>query len=165
LAELERKGQNHIRHELFSKIIFPVLYDGYKNKDVQSMIWIIKFNHIFRNHKIEWDKIDKKNDTAILKECYGIDPNNNEIIKMYIKYMIEKINREHVGSINWTIESLEHTLRNSINEINYKSFLEDIQLLNKLEDNPKYNEWAVKWENKIKEYKKILQEIGKIEKI
>jgi hypothetical protein len=54
--KLEEKLNPKIRNEIFEEIIFPVLWNGYKNKDVSLMIWLVKFNQNYYQNKKIWKK-------------------------------------------------------------------------------------------------------------
>src|SRR5215469_232955 len=44
LQKLEYDSNGRIRNELFEEIIFPVLLNGYTEKNVSLMIWLVKLS-------------------------------------------------------------------------------------------------------------------------
>jgi hypothetical protein len=57
LPKLEYNSNGRIRNELFEEIVFPVLLNGYKNKNVSLMLWLVKLSqNYYQNHKI-WEKL------------------------------------------------------------------------------------------------------------
>ena len=155
LSELENKGYWHIRHELFVNIVFPVLLNGYNNKNIESMIWIIKFIHIFWNHKILWEQIGKKEKEAILNECYEIDPNNDEVNKMYMEMKIKYINNK----IYWMNERKKDINRDG------NRLLEMINNFKNIDKNKVFENTITECENIVKEYIEIIEKLSEIKKI
>jgi hypothetical protein len=165
LSELENKEYRHIRHELFVNIVFPVLINDYNNKNIQSMIWIIKFIHEFYNH----NSLCKQNDFYIgyeirhkrkmmLEECYEIAPDNEEVHKMYIEMKIEDIN----SSIYWMNDRKKDISRYG------NRLLEMTDNLKNIDKNKVFDKAITKCENKAREYIETIEkliEINRIEKL
>jgi len=144
LPKLDYDSNGRIRNELFEDIIFPVLLDGYNNKNIQLMIWLVKLNqNIYQNNRI-WKKIDYKSKLDIIEECYSIDPDNVEIIELYLEIKIEKLN------------FIMHEYPNAILFGNYsrecKVLLEEMLSLKKLDKNNKFNDYFNEYEKNILEY-------------
>ncbi|MDR1238552.1 MAG: hypothetical protein LBK27_00400, partial [Treponema sp.] len=52
LSKPEMDSNGRIRNELFEEIIFPVLLNGYNNKNILQMIWLAKLNqNYYQNHR------------------------------------------------------------------------------------------------------------------
>jgi hypothetical protein len=155
LAEQEQKEYKHIRHELFVEIISPVLLKGYNDRDIQSMIWIIKFNHIFRQHTDLWKKIDQRNSESIIIECYKIDPDNEEIIKLYTEKVLNSVNN-YIYWINDYKKNIDSRSR---------ALLEDLQFLKQLDRGKKYSELINRSEERINENLLTVEKLNTIEEI
>ena len=147
LSKLEENSNGSIRNELFEEIIFPVLLNGYNNKNIPLMIWLVKLSqNYYQNNRI-WKKLNYKSDIEIIKECYTIDPNNIEIIDLYLEL---EINRIDFSMHEWPYGILFGNSFATIDEC--KILLEKISFLNKLDRNKKYKEYINLYENRIKEY-------------
>jgi hypothetical protein len=147
LPKLEYDGNGRIRNELFEEIIFPVLLNGYNNKNVSLMIWPVKLNqNYYQNHRI-WEKINYKTALEIIKECYDLEPNNNEVTDMFLEVLIEKIN---FSIHEWPYGILFGNSFATKDEC--KSLLERVKFINKLDKNKKHSEYINDYENKVKEY-------------
>jgi hypothetical protein len=147
LPKLEFNKNGRIRNELFEEIIFPVLLEGYNNKNIKLIVWMVKLiQNLYQNNKL-WKEINYASNLTLIRECYTLDPNSNEIIDLYLEIMIEKILfRIH----EWPYGIL---IGNTFAEKDEcKKLLEEIPLLNKLDRNKKYNELIMEYENIIKEY-------------
>ena len=139
-----------IRNELFEEIIFPVLWNGYKNKDIKSMIWLAKLEQNYVQNKKLWKIMDFKSSMEIIKECYEIDSENIEVIDIYLEKKLDWVDYSiHewpsgilIGNDGATKEDCKYLL------------VELIPLINKLDRNKKYTEYIKDYENKIKEYMK-----------
>jgi hypothetical protein len=155
LPKLEKTRTGYIRNELFEEIIFPVLLNGYKNKDISLMIWLVKLdNNYYRNKKI-WKKINFKSSLEIIKECYEIDGNNNEIIDLYLSMEIKGIKYAlHEWPCGILIDSHGMTLEDCKEEL-----LKEIPIIRKLDINRRYTDFIDDYENKLKEYIKRLEKL------
>ena len=147
LPKLEFNENSRIRNEIYEEIIFPVLLEGYNNKNIELMIWIVKLiQNLYQNNKL-WGKINYITDLDLIMELYKLEPDNDEIIDLYLEIIIEKISfRIH----EWPEGIL---IGNTFAEKEEcKKLLEEIPLLNKLDRNKKYNKYIMEYENIIKEY-------------
>jgi len=152
LSELGKKEYRHIRHELFVKIIFPVLLNGYNNRNIQCMIWIIEFIHTFRQHEDLWKQIGKKNEKTMLYECYEIAPNNDKVNKMYMEMKLKCING-FIHAMNSKKDDMSH----------YGSWiLLDIKEFKDIDRNSIYNNALENCENEVREYLKAVEKLNEI---
>jgi hypothetical protein len=136
-----------IRNELFEEIVFPVLWKGYKNKDIQSMIWLTRLNqNYYQNNRIR-KLMDYKSPIQIIQECYEIDPNNHEVSDLYLEFKID--------GISYSIHEFPSailTVNDDTRKEDCKKLLEEIPFLNALDKNKKYIGFIKDYEDKIKEY-------------
>ena len=147
LPKLEFNENSRIRNELYEEIIFPVLLEGYNNKNIKLTIWMVKLiQNLYQNNKL-WKKINYIGKLDLIMELYKLEPGNNEIIDLYLEIIIEKISfRIH----EWPEGIL---IGNTFAEKEEcKKLLEEIPLLNKLDRNKKYNKFIMEYENIINEY-------------
>jgi hypothetical protein len=147
LPKLKFNKNGRIRNELFEEIVFPVLLEGYNNKNIKLMLWMVKLNqNLYQNNKL-WKKVNYASSLELIRECYKIEPNDNEIIDLYLEIIIDKILfRIH----EWPFGIL---IGNTFAEKDEcKKLLEEIPLLKKLDRNKKYSELIMEYENIINEY-------------
>jgi hypothetical protein len=147
LPELKFNKNNRIRNELFEEIVFPVLLEGYNNRNIKLMIWMVKLNQNFTQNEKLWKKINYVSNLSLIRECYEMEPDNTEIVDLYLEIIIEKILfRIH----EWPYGIL---IGNTFAEKDEcKKLLEEIPLLNKLDRNKKYSELIMEYESIINEY-------------
>ena len=138
----------NIRFDLFKEIIFPVLLDGYNNKNIKYMIWLAKIIKNISYDKEVAKKIGYISGLGIIKKCYELDQNNIEVNDLYIELMVRGI----IYSLHeWPIGILNGNTFIDKNEC--KIILKkEIPILKKLDRNKKYNEIIIEYENKLKEY-------------
>jgi hypothetical protein len=147
LPKLKFNKNGRIRNELFEEVIFPVLLEGYNNKNIKLMIWMVKLNQNFTQNEKLWKKINYISNLSLIRECYEMEPDNTEIIDLYLETIIEKILfRIH----EWPYGIL---IGNTFAEKDEcKKLLEEIPLLDKLDRNKKYSELIMEYESIINEY-------------
>ena len=156
LPRLKQNSNGRIRNELFEEIIFPVLLNGYNNKNLASMVWLVKLNqNYYQNNKI-WQKINYKTDLEIVKECYSIDPNNTEVIDEYLEIIIR--------GIDFAIHEMPFGIlygNNFATKDQCKELLEEIPFIKKLDRNNRYKDYIIEYENMLNEsiYKNIEKNI------
>ena len=143
LPFLEKNQHSKIRHELYENIVFPVLLDGYNNHDVISMHWMAKTINNIYSSKILSKKIGDKTDVQIIKECYKIDPLNEEIVKTFLELEIRFIS---FSQHEWPSAILFGMNGASLEECLYiKNNLNFIRLLDKEKKYSKYiNDYELK---------------------
>ena len=140
---------NHLRlrNELFEEIIFPVLINGYNNKNVKLMIWLVILSQNYYQNERIWERMNYKTDYQIIKECYEIEPGNNEVIELYLKLEIEKI--------NFSVHEWPYGILYGMNfatKEECKLLLEKTEFVKGLDRKKKYIDYISDYENKILEY-------------
>lgn len=91
--------------------------------------------------------MDCKGYFEIMRECYEIDPQNNEITDLYLEFKIEWISYSiHEWPSGILLGNDGATKEECI------KLLEEVPFINKLDRNKKYSEYIKDYENKIKEY-------------
>jgi hypothetical protein len=85
----------------------------------------------------------------IIKECYEIEPNNNDVIDKYLELKIRGIN---FGLHEWPTGILFGN--NFATKDECKILLEEIPFLIRLDKNGKYYNYIKDYENNIKKYMK-----------
>jgi hypothetical protein len=150
LPRLEKNSNGRIRNELFEEILFPVLLNGYKNKNIELMIWLIKLNQNYYQNKRIWEQLNYKTTLEIVTECYDMEPNNEDVQDIYLEIKIEKMNyRIH----EWPPYIL---FGNSVaTQEECRKLLEEIPFIKRLDRNNKYWEYITEYEEIIKEYIEI----------
>jgi hypothetical protein len=147
LPKLSQNSNGRIRNELFENIIFPVLLNGYKNRNIDLTIWLVKLNqNYYQNHRI-WEKINYKSSLEIIDECYKINPNNHEVIDLYLELEIERV--------NFSLHEYPYGIlfgNSFASKDECKILLGKVVFINKLDRNKKYSKYINDYEYKIKEY-------------
>ncbi|MDR2906207.1 MAG: hypothetical protein LBU73_09660 [Helicobacteraceae bacterium] len=149
LSNLElNNGRYYIRNELFEEIVFPILFNGYKNGDVSLILRLIKLSsNLTANNKL-WKKLDYKIRGDLISERYRLDPNNDEVLRLYL-YKLE--------------DGIEDCFRDYPDRINYGYYntaakdqcdliMNAIKYMRKVDKNNKYGEFLNTCENKLLEY-------------
>jgi hypothetical protein len=147
LPKLEPDSNGRIRNELFEEIIFPVLLNGYNNKDIPLMIQLVKLSQNFYQNTRVWEKIDYKTSLEIIEECYGLAPDNNEVTDLFLELMIDKIN---FSIHEWPVGVLFGN--NFATQDECRILSETAEFVKGLDRNEKYSEFINYYEDKVKEY-------------
>ncbi len=71
---LDRSAKS-IRHEIYEHLVFPVLYEGFKQDDPWSLMWLAKTSQNLHSDKSLRAKIDDQYSDELLERAYGIEPN------------------------------------------------------------------------------------------
>ncbi|MEH1897677.1 MAG: hypothetical protein V7K94_20710 [Nostoc sp.] len=82
------KYEYGIRYELYEQVVFPALLSGYQKRDPWSVLWLARTANNFYKVKHLHKQIDFKTDYGLLKECYLLDPSNNEVQKDLLSVQI-----------------------------------------------------------------------------
>jgi uncharacterized protein YsxB (DUF464 family) len=147
LPKFEQNSNGRIRNELFEEIIFPVLFNGYKNKDIKLMVWLVKLSqNYYQNNRI-WKQLNYRSEMEIIKECYDIEPDNKEVQDIYLEIKINKMEfiiHEYPPYILFG--------NNVATKDECKILLDDIVFIKKLDRNNKYEKFINEYKRAIKEY-------------
>lgn len=147
LPKLKTNGNSRIRHELFEKIIFPVLLEGYYNRNVKSMVWMVRtIRNLYQNKQL-WEKTNYVLGWDLIRECYKIEPDNNDVTDLYLEIMIDAMRfRIH----EWPFGILIGNTFAAKDEC--RKLLEEIPLVRKLDRNQEYTGFIAEYENIVNEY-------------
>ena len=155
LPKLEFDSNGRIRNELFEEIIFPVLWNGYKNKNVSLMIWLVKLEQNYYQNTNIMKSMGYKSSNQIIRECYEIDPNNEEIIDLFLELELKWIS---YATHEWTDEFPYILVGNDgATKEECKKLLENISFLHKLDRNKGYSKYINEYEKKIKQNIKMFK--------
>jgi hypothetical protein len=147
LPILVKKNSGIIRMELFEEIIFPILLHGYNNKIIDSMVWLVKVSeNYYRNNRF-WERMYYKSDLEIIKECYSMAPNNEEIQDIYLELEIRSID---YSLHEWPCGILMSNCAATLEECNEMKM--GIPKLKKLNRNKKCREYLMNYEHTLNEY-------------
>ena len=147
LPELELNHPGRIRHELFDRIVFPVLLQGYRDRDIGLMVWLVRLSQNLYQHEKSWAMINYKTDLQIIRECYHLDPCNSEVRELYLEIEIRGI----LYSIHeWPSGILIGNNGASAEEC--RELLEGIPLLRFMDWDKKYGDIISDYEDKLREY-------------
>ena len=152
LPKIDFDSNGRVRNELFEEIIFPVLWNGYNNKNIELMIWLTKLEQNYCQNLRIWKKMDYKSSTQIINECYEIAPNNEDILDLYLEL--------EIASISYSIHEWPSGILNGndgATKDECKNLLDKIPFFHKLDRNKKYFEFINDFEDKLKEYMERLK--------
>jgi hypothetical protein len=147
LPKIEMDSNGRIRNELFEEIIFPVLWNGYNAKDIPSMMWLVKLEQNYYQNDRIGKKMNYKSSLKIIMECYEIDPNNSEVMEIYLEKLIERVNFSIHEWPSGVLFGMNFATKDEC-----KILLERNELIRRLDVNRKYVEYIHDYENKTKEY-------------
>jgi hypothetical protein len=76
-AFLEGEDVGHqIRHEIYERLVFPVLWQGYEHNDAWSLLWLAKtVNNLYRSPALH-ALIGYKSERELLMEAYRLQPSD-----------------------------------------------------------------------------------------
>ncbi|GEM_PF-1272154 len=91
LAEYEESRYSSMRHEIFVHMIFPVLLEGYREKDFESTMWLgILMRELVQARSLH-EKIDLRSDFSLLEECYKRDSENSKVIDILLHRLVKRL--------------------------------------------------------------------------
>lgn len=88
LPSLPINGQARIRHELFNELIFPLLFNGWRNEDWQSTLWLGKLmNNVYQTETLH-RAMGYTTDIQLFQQCYQWQPNHPDVRQAYLSSLI-----------------------------------------------------------------------------
>ncbi|MDR1338785.1 MAG: hypothetical protein LBK58_01840 [Prevotellaceae bacterium] len=150
LPKLEMDSNGRIRNELFEEIIFPVLLNGYNNRNTFLMIWLAKLKQNYYQNAGVWKKMNYKTEVEIIRECYELEPDNNDVTDLFLEIMIDRM--------DFNMHELPEGIlfgNSFATKDECKILLERIEFMNKLDRNKKYSEYLCDCREKITEYMEL----------
>ena len=146
LPVIEKLFYDDIPNELFEEVIFPVLYKDYEN-NVELKKYIIKFGKsCSRNEKI-WRSLGWELRYEIIEKLYELEPNNNEVIDVYLMLKID--------DIKFRLHHPPHIILYGLEDC--KELLNEIPFIKNLDRNKIYHEYISEFENKLKKQMEKLE--------
>jgi len=112
------------------------------------MVWLVKLEQNYHQNTSIGKLMGYKSSNQIIRECYEIDPNNEEIIDLFLELELKWIS---YAIHEWTDEFPYILIGNdgaTIEEC--QKLLGEIPFLHKLDRNKKYFNYINDYENKIK---------------
>jgi hypothetical protein len=141
LPVFENYFNDYIPYELFEVVIFPVLFNGYKNNNELKKC-LIKFGKNCVRNKNIWWKLGYEFRYEIIEKLFDLEPDNEEIIDTYLHLKIK--------DIEFRLHHPPHIIIYE-KEI-YTELLEEVSIINKLDRNKIYSEYINAYMNKLKKY-------------
>jgi hypothetical protein len=147
LSELPADSNGRIRNEIFEEILFPVLWNGYNNKKVELMVWLAKLYQNCIQNKRVFARMSYKTDYEIISECYDLEPDNTEVIDLYleikVRYIAFSIHEYPYGILDGMTWATKESAENMLAEIPF---------LRKLDRNNRYQDFTDDYEEMLKKY-------------
>ncbi len=147
LPKLQENHHSRIRHELYEEVIFPVLLDGFRKRQVKAMHWIVKTMQNLYSAQELYKEIDYKSPFEIIKECYEIDPCNSEINETFLNIEID--------FISFSQHEWPSGILNGMNGANLEECYEikdELSLVKNLDKDKKYEKYINEYEVKLEIY-------------
>ena len=140
-----------VHHELYTEVIFPVLFDGYERGEIWSLKWLARTSDNLLAFRSGWEKVGKGS-YELLKDCYQACPRDPEIQR---DLLAELIRGFHYCIHEWPSGILCGANATTVEDCD--EILQDIQLAHKLDVEEKFLNFFSDVESKVKEYKERLQ--------
>ncbi|WP_196140637.1 hypothetical protein [Aliikangiella sp. G2MR2-5] len=89
---LEQRDYGHkVRHELYDRVIFPYLKEGYLKNDPWALYWLAEtIQNIYSSEKLH-EQIDYKSDYFLLKQSFKLDSSNDDIRKSLLNSIANQL--------------------------------------------------------------------------
>ncbi len=147
LPSVETNHHSRIRHELYEKIIFPVLLEGFRKREVKAMHWIVKTRQNLFSAQDLYKEIEYKSPVEIIKECYALEPSNFEINEIYLEMKIDFIS---YSQHEWPSGILYGMIGATLEEC--YEVKDELPLVRNLDKDKKYVEYINEYESKLDTY-------------
>jgi hypothetical protein len=141
-----------IRHELYERVVFPALLNGYQRYDPWSVLWLARTAQNFYKARHLHEQIDFKTEYGLLKECYLLAPSNSAVHKDLLSIQIQWFQyciHEYPTGILYGSNGA------TINEC--QEILSEIEFLRKLDTEKTQEKFLNEVQSKVLEYLSRLQ--------
>jgi hypothetical protein len=85
----QRQSEDQIRHELYERVIFPVLLAGYRKSDPWSLSWLERtVQNLYQSERL-WSQVDMKTAYAFAEQLLSVCPEDDEARKSLLSHQID----------------------------------------------------------------------------
>lgn len=135
-----------IRHEIYEKLVYPVLLDGYLKNDANCTAWLAKTIYNFYELKEIHSSLKNKGVIQLFEEAYNLDPNEDVRSRFLESWIAEFDYSQH----EWPAGILD-----GINGTDIKGceqILQEVESVRNLDTQNKYQDYLFDYEAKVREY-------------
>lgn len=141
-----------IRHEIYENLVFPVLLDGYKQKDAWSTLWLATtWQSLYASKKCH-ETISWKDAFTLLKEAYALEP-STEVRERLLKAELDWF---EYSQHEWPAGILYGWNGASLDEC--QEILREIAFARSLDKDAAHEEFLAQFEGRVVEYMDRLME-------
>lgn len=153
---LERGDWRHtIRHELYERVIFPELVEGYRRGDLWSTLWLAKTAQNLYRAPALWESIDYVSELQLLARAYTLDPEHDEIRQHLLAALLKWFRYcQH----EWPTGILYGT--DGATPAQCAEILDDIRLARSLDSAGKHEPFLQEFEARTREHQQRLAALG-----
>jgi hypothetical protein len=153
----EGNFEHKIRHEIFEQLVFPVLYEGYKENDFWAIWSLSKVSQNLYDSKAFWKKVDYNTDHSLLRRCFELNPEHQEVRKELLDALL--------GFFRYSMHEWPSGIlygNDGADQKQSQEILEEIGFARLLDSESLYEELLFDFEGKVREYiKRITQPVGR----
>ena len=135
-----------IRHEIYEKLIYPVLLAGYLERDVDSIIWLVKTVDNLYEVKPLHPALEHQTDFSFLQEAYTIKP-NEQTSQLLLNRLLSWFS---ISQHEWPSGILYGM--NGASREECKEILCDVEFARQLDIKKKHGSYLSDFEMKVREY-------------
>lgn len=143
--------RDQIRHELYEEVIFPVLLEGFRQRDAWALLWLAKTRiNLLRATRL-WDQIDRTAPADLLRQAYAARPEDEAIREELLAFLMEGF---HTCLHEWPSAIL--TAQGAAEAEDCVELLEEVELARRLDPEQRHAEFLHEVEEKVKQYQRRL---------
>ena len=141
------KPQFRVRHEIFERLVFPVLLTKYRKHDMWATLWLAKLIQNLYSAQFLHKAIEYKTENQLLRDCLTWSPANQEVREALLRSQIRQFDfyeHEYPSAILYGIDGA--TLEDC------GVLCLELELARGLDDRGKYTIYLDSFEEKLDEY-------------
>lgn len=146
------KHRHKVRHEIYQRLIYPVLLEGYVRGDVQCILWLAETEQNLYAVKSVHASLKDKTGFALCREAYGLAPNakiGRKLLQKLIRWF-DYAQHEWPSGILYGMDGAD---AHQCQEI-----LEEVEFASKLDLDDEYTAYLADFKSKVLEYLKRREE-------
>ena len=88
LSDYDTERRLHIRHEIFSELVYPVLKYGFDNNNFKCTYWLYMLIHNLYKNRTLHELSGYLTETQVLEKCYRLNSTDNHIRSLLLKSLV-----------------------------------------------------------------------------
>ncbi len=93
LPELAPTRRSRIRHEIYTDLVFPILWDGFLANDPMAFYWLGMADqnlYALYGRELDWDdRLGRRDDRQFFADAHSLAPDNAQISQAYLESLID----------------------------------------------------------------------------